>query len=248
MKSKHYSYQMNSFNREILEIQFMFYFDLIWFDIFEAFVQDLCCNQMKMNIQWIQWNQWWHSFLQRALQLSQSHPCLHSLPSSNEVCKGYVFTGVCLSTGGRRSLSGEGLHSGEGCLSRGGLCPGGFSVQGISVQGSFSRGARVQGHLCPGASLSGGSLSWRPSPHMVMSGRYASYRNAFLFLQFTLLTRSICTTLENPMTTDSTTRSSVFISEMLGSFIFLSLVTSRCPVMSVIIEADKSLKYELRSI
>ena len=42
---------MNSFNREIPEIQFMFYFDLIWFDIFKTFVQDLCCPQMKTNIQ-----------------------------------------------------------------------------------------------------------------------------------------------------------------------------------------------------
>ena len=58
------------------------------------------------------------------------------------VCKGYVFTGVCLSTGG------GGL----------GLCPGGGGLwisvgslsMGVSVHGrSLSRGRRSLGGLCP---------------------------------------------------------------------------------------------------
>ena len=41
------------------------------------------------------------------------------LPPANEVCEGYVFTGVCLSTGGSRSLSrGVSIPGGES-LSRG---------------------------------------------------------------------------------------------------------------------------------
>ena len=48
-----------------------------------------------------------------------------SLPPANEVCDGYVFTDVCLSTG--RSLSGGSLSGGL-CL--GGLCPGRESLSG----------------------------------------------------------------------------------------------------------------------
>ena len=65
---------------------------------------------------------------------------------------GYVFTRVC-----------DSVHGGGGFLSRGGLCPGGVSV--------------------PGGSLSGGvSVRGACSPRTVMSGRYASYWNAFLLI------------------------------------------------------------------
>ena len=76
---------------------------------------------------------------------------MFSLPPTNEVCKGYIFTGVCLSIGGdlglcpRGSLTGGVSVQGDLCLGWG-LYPGGFSVQGVSVQGS----------LCPGGSLSKG--------------------------------------------------------------------------------------------
>ena len=52
------------------------------------------------------------------------------LPPASEVCEGYVFTGVCLSTGGlSRSLSGEGV------LVRGGSLSGGVSgPEGVSVR------------------------------------------------------------------------------------------------------------------
>ena len=56
------------------------------------------------------------------------------LPPSNEVCEGYVFTGVCLST--------------EGILS---LCPGGSpSWRGFPSWGVSVWGVSVQGGLCPG--------------------------------------------------------------------------------------------------
>ena len=77
----------------------------------------------------------------------------------------------------------------------------GVSVWGVSVWGSLSRGslsrrASVQGGLCLGVSVQGRSLSkgvsvWgslsrevsvTETPRTVMSGRYASYSNAFLFL------------------------------------------------------------------
>ena len=59
--------------------------------------------------------------------------CHLFLLPANEVCEGYVFTGVCLSTGGGVSI--------QGGLSRGvsgprGLCPGGLCLEGISVKES----------------------------------------------------------------------------------------------------------------
>ena len=107
------------------------------------------------------------------------HPMARFLPPANEVCEGYVFTDVCLATGGLSvSVQGGGLCPGEGGLGPGkeGLCPGeGVSFQG---RGSLSRGGGSLsrgGGLCPGegvsvhpgkgslsrgvGSLSGGSLS-----------------------------------------------------------------------------------------
>ena len=57
------------------------------------------------------------------------------LPPTNDVCEGYVFTGVCLSTG-------------EVSVWAGGLCP----------WGSVSRGS-LSGVLCPGVLCPWGSLS-----------------------------------------------------------------------------------------
>ena len=79
--------------------------------------------------------------------------------------QGHVFTGVCLSVG-------EGsLYDATSCLadwshvpSRG-LCP---------REGSLSKGFLFGWSLC-------GGLPDRPLSHMVTSGRYASYWNAFLF-------------------------------------------------------------------
>ena len=58
--------------------------------------------------------------------------------------------------------------------------------QSLSWGVSIPSGGSLSWGLHPGGSLSwrglcpGGLLSWRP-PHTVMSGRYASYWNAFLF-------------------------------------------------------------------
>ena len=78
------------------------------------------------------------------------------------VCEGYVFTGVCLSTG-------------DGGLS---LCPGG------SLSGGFLSGrpSWTERHTPDREKPSG----QRP-PCTVMGGRYASYWNAFLFPMHTCI-------------------------------------------------------------
>ena len=83
--------------------------------------------------------------------------CHLFLLSAKEVCEGYVFTGVCLSTG-VGSLS-RGVCP-EGSLSRGGLCPRGSLSREFYVQGGggYVQGISVQGGLCPGGSLSKGGL------------------------------------------------------------------------------------------
>ena len=83
----------------------------------------------------------------------------------------------CLSVNrGSRSLSrGVSIPGGlcpGGSLSRRGLCPGGVSVQGVSVHGGVS----VWGSLSRG-------VCHEDPPRTVMSGRYTSYWNAFLFLE-----------------------------------------------------------------
>ena len=96
---------------------------------------------------------------------------------ANKVCEGYVFTGVCLSTGG--SLS-QGVSILRGLCPRGSLSRG-FSVQGVSVQGGVSvqvgslsrwvsvqgvsmpKGVSVQGGLCPGGFHPWGGLCPRGS-------------------------------------------------------------------------------------
>ena len=102
----------------------------------------------------------------------------------NEVCEGYIFTGVCLSTGGGFLVSVQGISVQAGlCLGGlcpGGLYPGGLSVQWISIQGRSLSGGSLSGRSLSGGSLSGG-VSVRETPCTVMGGRYVSYWNAFLF-------------------------------------------------------------------
>ena len=92
-----------------------------------------------------------------------------------------------------RSLSWGGLHLGGlhprgspswGISVPGGLCPRGLCLRGSLSQGVSPGGASLSGGLCPGRSLSRGvsvqGVSVMETPRMVMSGRYASYWNAFL--------------------------------------------------------------------
>ena len=102
------------------------------------------------------------------------------LPPANEVCEGYVFTGVCLSTGG-------GVH---GC-SRGGMrgCSRGAcvvahrgGVHGCSQERMHGCSRRGHTWLLTGGmrGCSGGVRVFFPDEVRSMSGRYASYWNAFL--------------------------------------------------------------------
>ena len=77
--------------------------------------------------------------------------CDNLLPPANEVCEGYVFTGVCLYTGGISVWR--------------------IFVQVVSVWGGVS--VQVGGSLSKGVLCQG-------DPRTVTSGWYASYWNAFL--------------------------------------------------------------------
>ena len=87
------------------------------------------------------------------------------LPPANEVCKGYVFTHVCLSTVGRglvpACLAGFHAHTQGGKFR--GICPGGLQAH---IQGEVE-GDLVQTHTL-GGNL-GGSWS-RPTPKGEIEG------------------------------------------------------------------------------
>ena len=92
------------------------------------------------------------------------------LPPVYEVCEGYVFTGVCLSTMGV-SVSFWGVVSIQGGLCPGGLCPGGSpSRRGLCKGGGLYPGRSLtrgdfclEGSLSRRVSLSGG-VSVRGTP------------------------------------------------------------------------------------
>ena len=84
------------------------------------------------------------------------------LLSANEVCEGYIFTGVCLFT--------------EGGF---GLCPGGFHPAGVSVKGgSLSGGSlsRVRGSLSGRVSVQGGLCQADPLDKELLYGNERALR------------------------------------------------------------------------
>ena len=117
---------------------------------------------------------------------SQYSTATCSLSPANEVCEGYVFTGVCLSTGGGGCMVVGGhawLQLGMNGCSRGCIF-GGCMVEGVWLQGAcMVVGVWLQGvcmavggmHGCGGCACVGYNEIWS------MSRRYASYWNAFLF-------------------------------------------------------------------
>ena len=135
-----------------------------------------------------------------------------SLPPANYVCEGYVFTGVCLSTGAGVSVQWGSLSGGIGG-SKGGARdarpPGGpnsfifiqfsakirkiIAILGVGAPpwgkswirhwgGLCLGGGHCVGGFCPGVSVSRGSLSGRP-PCTVTCRQYTSYWNVFLFIR-----------------------------------------------------------------
>ena len=74
------------------------------------------------------------------------------LPPANEVCGGYVFTGVCLSTGVRACMAG-GVHGGvvgsvraEGCAWQGACVAGGHAWQEVCMAGETATAAGDMHH------------------------------------------------------------------------------------------------------
>ena len=95
--------------------------------------------------------------------------------SPQRSCEGYVFTGVCLSTGGCVHVPG-------------GVSFGGCMVWGCMVLGVWSQG----GCMVPGGGWLSGSrgVSGRPPGRDgYCCGRYASYWNAFLFCTISIPTQ-----------------------------------------------------------
>ena len=109
---------------------------------------------------------------------------------TNEVCEGYVFTGVCLSTGGVRGREGRAWWG--ACMAGGGACiAGGHVWHGACLVGGhawwgacMARGCAWQGAHAWQGGMCGRGHAWQILQDTVipsMSGRYASYWNAFLF-------------------------------------------------------------------
>ena len=108
----------------------------------------------------------------------------HFLAPANEVCEGYVFTGVCLSTGGEciaeRGVRGRGcawqgvymaggVH-GRGCTWQGGVVAGGCAWWGACMTGGMcGRGHAWQGSMC------GRGHAWQGGMH---GGGHAWHRGA----------------------------------------------------------------------
>ena len=81
------------------------------------------------------------------------------LPPANEVCEGYVFTGVCLSTGGGGMHGGGGGHAWRGAcvVGEGGMHGGGCAWQGACVAGAcIAGGMHGRRHTWQGLCMVGG--------------------------------------------------------------------------------------------
>ena len=84
------------------------------------------------------------------------------LPPANEVCKGYVFTHVCLSTGGhvcqgvcmagghvwQGACMAGGVHGKGACMARGRAWQGGMHRRGCVAGGMHGRGCAWWGGAC----------------------------------------------------------------------------------------------------
>ena len=102
----------------------------------------------------------------------------------------FLHLSVILFTGGGLGLcAGGSLRSlSRGVSILGGLCPRGVFVPGVSVWGGLCPRGSPPGldGLCPGGLCHG------DPPRTATSGRYASYWNAFLFLEYAYLGVETC--------------------------------------------------------
>ena len=101
--------------------------------------------------------------------------CLSLITALNEVCEGYVFTGVCdfVNKGGGGGVPGPGGVCSQGGVvcSRGRVCSLGMSGLGGLVLGGCLVETPRDGHCC---------------------GRYVSYWNAFLFFDLFCFFLDLC--------------------------------------------------------
>ena len=114
------------------------------------------------------------------------------LPPANVVCEGYVFTGLCLSTGGgggvlsQHALQVVSQHALQQ-VSRGGIIPAWLAgFQAHTQGGSLGGSGRGGGDTCSkgGGVPALGEEVWRPPRDGYCWGRYASYWIAFLLRVF----------------------------------------------------------------
>ena len=81
------------------------------------------------------------------------------LPPAKEVCEGYVFTGVCLSTGGRACMAGGRTWQG---FVRGRVCVWwGHPWWGVCDEGHAWQGACMAGRACMPGGMHGGGRVWQ---------------------------------------------------------------------------------------
>ena len=101
-----------------------------------------------------------------------------------QVCEGYVFTGICLSTGGMHGSGGD--HGRVACVWQGACMTGGMHGGGHVWQGVWW-GHAWQGHVWQGACMAGGMHGMHTPGRYYeiqsMSWQYASYWNAFFSFQ-----------------------------------------------------------------
>ena len=85
---------------------------------------------------------------------------VNQLPPANKVCEGYVFTGVCLSTGEGYVWQGAcmlGACMAGGCAWQGGCMAGGHACWGACMAGGMhGRGMHGRGCVWCGACMAGG--------------------------------------------------------------------------------------------
>ena len=96
-----------------------------------------------------------------------------SLPPANIACEGYVFTGVCLSTGGCAwwGCAWQEACMVGGCAWQGACMAGGHAWQGTCMAGGM-HGRGHACHTCPPCN----TMRYGQSMH----GQYTSYWNALL--------------------------------------------------------------------
>ena len=93
------------------------------------------------------------------------------LPPANEVCEGYVFTGVRLSTGGGHAWQGVGGVHGKG-----------HAWLGVCTW--WGRGMRGRGHVWQGVCMAGGACMAEGQPtgmHSCLENANTKYQHNYLF-------------------------------------------------------------------